>query len=98
MFLGNSAFAKKQRQPSGTVVKWNEVPAVVQATVQTSAGEAKVREVRRDTASGFTFYVAEIKGTDGKWSKVYVRDGGVLIRVEPDNARNKRKHKPLFGD
>ena len=90
------AFAKK-RPPRGTIVKWKEVPAAVQMTMQTNSGGGKIKEVRQETADGFTFYCAELKGTDGKWSKIYVRDAGALIRVEPDNARNKRKHKPLFG-
>ena len=31
------------------------------------------------------------------WLIATVNDAGTLIRTEPDNARNKRKHKPLFG-
>ena len=92
------AFAKKQRQPAGTLVKWKEVPSAIQTTVQTNANGGKVTKVRKQTANGFVFYYAEVKGTDGKWSKIYVKDGGMLLRIEPDNARNKRKHKPLFGD
>jgi hypothetical protein len=38
-----------------------------------------------------------VKATDGKWTKVYATEAGTLLKVEPDNARNKRKHKPLFG-
>jgi len=92
------AFAKKQRQPPGTLVKWKEVPVVIQQTVQTNANGGKVTEVRRQTVNGLIYYCAEVKGTDGKWSKIYVKDDGALVRTEPDNARNKRKHKPLFGD
>jgi hypothetical protein len=94
----DSAFAKKQRQPVGTVVKWKEVPTAIQQTVQTNANGGKVTEVRQQTVNGIVLYCAEVKGTDGKWSKIYVKDGGALLRTEPDNARNKRKHKPLFGD
>lgn len=92
------ALAKKQRQPAGPTVKWKDLPAEVQATVQVNAGSGKVKEVRRQTVAAIVYYCAEVKGTDGKWSKIYVRDTGALVRVEPDNARNKRKHKPLFGD
>ena len=49
-------------------------------------------------SNGGLLYRAEVKGTDGKWTKVYVTDAGALLKVEPDKARNKRKHKPLFGD
>ena len=48
-------------------------------------------------ANGVVFYCAEVKNGDGKWIKIYVNDAGVLLKTEPDNARNKRKHKPLFG-
>ena len=97
LFLAHPAFAKK-RPPPGVVVKWKEVPAAVQATVQTNAAGAKVKEVRKEGANGIVFYCVEIKASDGKWSKVYVKEDGTLMRTEPDNARNKRKHKPLFGD
>jgi hypothetical protein len=97
LFSPEPAFAKKQHPPRGTIVKWKEVPAAVQVTMQANSAGGKVKEVRQETANGFTFYCAETKGTDGKWSKIYVKDAGSLIRVEPDNARNKRKHKPLFG-
>jgi hypothetical protein len=95
--LASPAFAKKVRKPV-TLVNWKAVPAPVQATVQTSAGAGKVKEVQKETAAnGAVFYCAEVKGTDGKWTKVYVTEAGALMKTEPDNARNKRKHKPLFA-
>jgi hypothetical protein len=48
--------------------------------------------------NGVLFYYGEVKGTDRKWTKIYVTESGALMKVEPDNARNKRKHRPLFGD
>jgi len=95
--LASPAFAKKNRKPA-TLVPWKDVPAQVQATIQNNAGTGKVREVQKETAAnGVVFYCAEVKGADGKWIKVYVSDAGALMKTEPDNARNKRKHKPLFG-
>jgi hypothetical protein len=97
--LSSPIFAKKNRKPAGTMVPWKDVPAAIQTTVQSNAGGGKVKEVQRiPAANGVVLYCVEVKGTDGKWTKVYVSDAGVLIRTEPDNARNKRKHKPLFGD
>ena len=97
LVLASPALAKKNRKPV-TIVNWKEVPAPVQATIQSNAGVGKVREVQKETAAnGVVFYCAEVKGTDGKWIKVYVSDAGALMKTEPDNARNKRKHKPLFG-
>ena len=98
LFIASSAFAKSHKKPPGVPVKPKDVPAPVQATFQTNAGGGKVKEVDKETVNGVVIYCAEVKGTDGKWSKIYVKEAGDLIKVEPDNARNKRKHKPLFGD
>jgi hypothetical protein len=96
LVLANPVFAKK-RPPPGVAVKWKEVPAAVQSAVQTNAGDAKVKEVRKESANGVVYYFVEIKAADGQWSKIYVKEDGTLMRTEPDNVRNKRKHKPLFG-
>jgi uncharacterized membrane protein YkoI len=97
--IASPAFAKKNRKQPGTIVPWRTVPAPIQATLQSNTSGGKVTEVQKITAAnGVVFYCAEVKGGDGKWAKVYVNAAGVLLRTEPDNARNKRKHKPLFGD
>lgn len=96
--LVSPAVAKNHKKNPGTIVNWKVVPAPVQATIQSNAGAGKVKEVEKVTAAnGVVFYCAEVKGTDGQWIKIYVTDTGVLMKTEPDNARNKRKHKPLFG-
>jgi hypothetical protein len=96
--LACPAFAKDHRKNPGTMVNWKDLPAPVQATIQSNAGAGKVKEVEKGTPpNGAVFYCAEVKGTDGKWTKIYVTEAGVLMKTEPDNARNKRKHKPLFG-
>jgi hypothetical protein len=100
MFVAGAGLtsAKPPRKPAGPTVRWRELPAPVQATIQANLAAGKVKEVHKETGNGFTFYYAEVKGADGKWSKVYVKEAGDLMKVEPDSARNKRKHKPLFGD
>ena len=98
VFIGSPVFAKSKKKPPGVPVKLKELPAAAQATLQTNAAGGKVKEVNKETVNGLIIYCAEVKGTDGKWSKIYVKDTGDLIKIEPDNARNKRKHKPLFGD
>lgn len=89
--------AKSKRKPAGVFVSWRDVPALVQSTIQTGAGSGKIKETQKVTTPNGSIYCAEVKGTDGKWSKVYASEAGALLKVEPDNARNKRKHKPLFG-
>jgi hypothetical protein len=95
--LPGLTFAKDHKKKAGVQVYWKEVPPAVQTTMQSNAAGGKVVEVDKETVNGVGFYQAEVKGTDHKWSKVYVTESGVLMKVEPDNARNKRKHKPLFG-
>jgi hypothetical protein len=95
--LPGSAFAKDKKAAAGARVNWKDVPAAVQTTIQSSAAGGKVVEVDKATKNGVLFYYAEVKGTDGKWTKVYVTDTGTLMKVEDDKPRNNRKHKPLFG-
>jgi hypothetical protein len=95
--LPDSALAKDKKKAPGDRVNWNEVPAAVQATIQSNSSGGKVVEVVKETKNSVLFYYAEVKGTDRKWNKIYVTEAGVLIKVEPDKARNNRKHKPLFG-
>ena len=92
-----SAEGKGAKKPRGPLVPWKEIPAAAQSTIQTAAAGGKVKETEKITSNGATIYCAEVKGADGKWTKVYATDDGTLKKVEPDNARNKRKHKPLFG-
>jgi hypothetical protein len=94
--FSSPAFAKGPKVPA-TIVKWKEIPAAVQTTIQTSAAGGKVETVQKIAINGTFIYCAEVKGADGKWMKVYTTDAGALMKTEPDNARNKRKHKPLFG-
>ena len=96
--LSDSTFAKDHsKKATGVIVNWKDLPAAVQATIQSNAAGGKVKEVDKETVNGVLFYWAEVKGTDRKWMKVYVTETGTLLKVEPDNARNNRKHKPLFG-
>ena len=95
--LPGLAFAKNHKKKAGVEVYWKEVPAVVQTTMQSNAAGGKVVEVEKENVNGVLFYYGEVKGTDRKWTKIYVTESGALMKVEPDNSRNGRKHKPLFG-
>jgi len=95
--LSGSAFAKKNQPPAGQLIPWKEVPGAVQSILQTAVNGGKVKETRKLSVNSGIVYCAEVKGADGQWSKVYATEAGALLKVEPDKARNKRKHKPLFG-
>jgi hypothetical protein len=90
-------FAKGKKKPAGTFVGWKEIPVAVQTTIQTGAAGGTVKEVQKFSRDTGFIYCAEVKAADGKWTKVYATDAGALLKVEPDKARNNRKHKPLFG-
>ena len=76
-----SAFAKDhKKKAAGVVVSWKDLPAAVQTTIQGNAAGGKVVEVEKQTANGVLFYCAEVRGTDHKWTKVYVTDTGALIK------------------
>jgi hypothetical protein len=97
LFSSPAALFAKGTKASGAIVKWKDIPAAVQTTIHTSAAGGKVENVQKIAINGVFIYCAEVKATDGKWTKVYTTDAGALMKTEPDNARNKRKHKPLFG-
>jgi hypothetical protein len=92
-----SSHGKGKKKTSGTFVPWKEIPAAVQTTLQTGAAGGTVKEVQKFANNAGFIYCAEVKASDGKWTKVYATDAGALLKVEPDKARNNRKHKPLFG-
>jgi hypothetical protein len=95
--IAASSLAHGKKKSSGTFVPWKEIPAAVQSTIQTGAAGGSVKEVQKIPNPAGFIYCAEVKGTDGKWNKVYTTETGALMKVEPDKARNNRKHKPLFG-
>jgi hypothetical protein len=95
--LAAPSFAKGHKKPAGTFVSWKEIPAPAQPTIQTAAAGGKIKEIQKIAAPAGVVYCAEVKGADGKWTKVYANEDGTLLKTEPDKARNNRKHKPLFG-
>jgi hypothetical protein len=93
----SSAFAKHEKKHPDNVVDWKTVPAAAQSAIQSNANGGKVTEVTKELKNGVTVYRAEVKEEAGKMFKVAVTDTGTLLKVKEDTAKNKRKHKPLFG-
>src|ERR1700750_2786391 len=91
--FAHPALAKDKKKPAGVFVSWREVPSLVQSTIQTAAAGGKIQETQKVTTPNGPVYCTEVKGTDGKWTKVYATEAGALLKVEPDKARNNRKHK-----
>jgi hypothetical protein len=95
--LCSSGFAKHDNKRPNNAVDWKIVPGAVQTTIQNNANGGKVTQVTKELKNGVTVYRAEVKEHDGKMLKVAVTDTGTLLKVKEDTAKNKRKHKPLFG-
>ena len=97
VLLCSLALAKHDKPKSQNAVDWKTVPAAAQSAIQNNANGGKVTEVTKDLKNGVTVYRAEVKEHDGKMFKVAVTESGTLLKVKEDTAKNKRKHKPLFG-
>lgn len=95
--LSGSAFAKHEKKRPDNLVDWKAVPAAAQTAIQENANGGKIGAVTKELKNGVTVYRAEVKEHDGKSYKVAVTDAGTLLKVKEDTAKNKRKHKPLFG-
>ena len=95
--LCGSGFAKHDKKKPDNLVDWKAVPAAAQTAIQTNASGGKIEQVTKELKNGVTVYRAEVKEHDGKMIKVAVTDTGTLLKVKEDTAKNKRKHKPLFG-
>jgi hypothetical protein len=95
--LCSSGFAKHDKPKPNNAVDWKVVPGAAQTTIQSNANGGKVTQVTKELKNGITVYRAEVKQHDGKMLKVAVTDTGTLLKVKEDTAKNKRKHKPLFG-
>ena len=95
--LCGSVFAKHDKKRPDNAVEWKAVPTAAQTAIQENANGGKVTEVTKELKNGVTVYRAEVKEHDGKMIKVAVTDTGTLLKVKEDTAKNKRKHKPLFG-
>lgn len=96
--LCGSAFApKREKKRANNAVDWKTVPAAAQTAIQNNANGGKVLEVSKELKNGVTVYRAEVKEHGGKLFKIAVTDTGAVLKVKEDTAKNKRKHKPLFG-
>lgn len=63
-------------------VKWEDVPAAVQATITQHAKRGMVGKIEKRTEKGKVKYEAKVKGTDGKKFEVEVAEDGTFIKVE----------------
>lgn len=66
-------------------VAWKDVPAVVQATIQTNLNGAAIVEVQKENEDGTLVYEAKVKSADGKTSEIEVAADGKLIKIEAED-------------
>ena len=70
-------------------VAWEDVPSVVQATIEAKAEGGTVRSIERRSRRGEVTYKANVKMTDGNLIEIEVNSDGRFISIEvidPDEA------------
>jgi hypothetical protein len=67
-------------------VKWEVVPAPVQATITEKAAGGKIIAIEREERRGEVTYEAEVRRTNGKVFSIEVAQDGKLIGVEEETA------------
>jgi uncharacterized membrane protein YkoI len=68
----------------------DDLPAAVQATINTHANGAKVGKIEEETEKGSTVYEAEVKTTDGKEIEIQVAPDGTFVKTEAENEDNDK--------
>jgi hypothetical protein len=77
--LASGAFAADTNQQPGPVLDVKQLPAPVQATLQSEGG--RVNKVERETEGGKTYYEASVS-KDGKNYMLHVGDDGKVLKRE----------------
>ena len=67
-------------------VKWEAVPAPVQATITDKAAGGKIIGIEKETRRGEVPYEAEVRRTDSKVIAIEVAESGKLITVEEETS------------
>ena len=84
--LASGAFAADTNQQAGPVLDVKQLPAPVQATLQSKGG--RVNKVERETEGGKSFYEASVS-KDGKNDQLHVADDGKILKRE--TAKDEKK-------
>jgi len=71
-----------QKEQKETTVPWDNVPVVVQSTIQAHQYGGTVGKVEKETNKCGTVYEAKVKGPDGKCSEVKVAADGKLLKYK----------------
>ena len=61
---------------------WNNVPAVVQSTIQAHTYGGAVGKVEKETIKYGVVYEAKVQGPDGQCSEIKVADDGKLLKYK----------------
>ena len=83
---------KDEKEGNEVQVKFTELPAPVQATLNKESGGAKIDTVDKETDEGKTIYEADAK-IDGQNYEIKVADDGKLISKKADNEEDEKGEK-----
>jgi hypothetical protein len=77
-------------------VPWNNLPAVVQSTIQAHTYGGTVGKVEKETMKCGIVYEAKVKGPEGQCSAIKVAEDGKLLKYktwkEKCEAHGEKKH------
>lgn len=84
--VASSAFAADTNQQAGPILDVKQLPAPVQATLQSEGG--RVNKVERETEGGKSYYEVSVS-KEGKNYMMHVGDDGKVLKRE--DAKDEKK-------
>ncbi len=65
-------------------LKWSQVPAKVQQTIQEHSQDGEIEEIEVETENEIKIYEATVKKPDGTEIEIKVNEDGTLVELETD--------------
>jgi len=83
---------KEKEEGNEVKVKFGDVPAAVQKTLNKESDNAKIEEVDKETEDGKTIYEADVKLNDHNY-EIKVKEDGTLISKKLDEGDEEGEKK-----
>ena len=90
--LGAHAYADEEGEGKDEYeqnVEMNDLPAVVQKTIQDSLAGRAVTDIEKESEDGRTHYSADAKKDNGDKVEIKVAEDGNLIKISPDDVKEE---------
>ncbi len=83
---------EKEKEENEVKVKFADLPAPVQATLNKESNNATIATVDKETEDGKTTYEADVK-LDGKNYEVKIAEDGTLVSKKIDDEKDEKDDK-----